>query len=375
MASRIGLQQLWLRVHRWIGLGLLPVFAALALTGAVLVFPTFFDRLANPERYPDRASDTVAAASTLLREGAVRLPQGDRPSAIRYPEAGGAVMVAGQVSGPPNLGLGPPKRAKVWLDPADGAVLSTSDGRADFLWSMHATHGHLLLKGVGRDLLAWIGVVLLVSAASGLWLWWPGLRHVGRALRWQHRASISLNLHRQSGAVIALILILETITGIYVAAPAVFTSVIEPGAPARQMSEGPAATLSLASPRLDIDAALQAAVAVVPEGRIASIFLPTEKLAAWVVNFESEDGSRAVHVAEADGRATLRPAPPPGPARRVESVMTDLHFGHYGVIWRWVVFLSGVAMSLLAITGPLIWLQGRKRRAKRASAGAMARAA
>ncbi len=92
MASRIGLQQLWLRVHRWIGLGLLPVFAALALTGAVLVFPTFFDRLANPERYPDRASDTVAAASTLLREGAVRLPQGDRPSAIRYPEAGGAVM-------------------------------------------------------------------------------------------------------------------------------------------------------------------------------------------------------------------------------------------------------------------------------------------
>ena len=371
MASRVALQQLWLRIHRWIGLGLLPVFALLALTGAVLVYPTFFDRLANANRYPDTPVDGVIGPTAVLNAARAHLPEGDWPSAIRYPEQGSAVMVAGQVRGPPNMGLGPAQRAKVWLDPADGEVLAASDGSADFLWAMHATHGHLLLKGTGREVVASLGVVLLVSAGSGLWLWWPRLRHLGRALRWQRRASISLNLHRQSGALIVLILILETITGIYIAVPALFASLIEREAPVRQLREGPSDTRTLLSPKLDADEALRVAQSVIPQGRVESIFLPTERHAAWIVNVAAE-APRAVQVADADGTAGLQPAARASPARRVEAVMTDLHFGHFGAIWRGVVFLSGVIMGLLVITGPLIWLQGRKRRAGRKTASALA---
>jgi uncharacterized iron-regulated membrane protein len=371
MASRVAVQQLWLKIHRWIGLGLLPAFALLGITGSVLVFPDFFERLAHPGRYPDGASDMRVGASAALREASAYLPEGDRPSAIRFPKQGSALMVAGQVRAAPALGLGPPQRAKVWLDPASGKVLSVSDGSVDFLWAMHATHGHMLLQGAGREVIAMLGVVLLVSAGSGLWLWWPKLRHLGRALRWQRHASISMNLHRQSGAIVALILVLETITGIYVAVPALFAPLIERDAAVRQMSEGPAAARTLASPRLDADEALRAAQVALPEGRIESVFLPTEGHAAWTVNLSAE-GPRIVRVADADGTACVQPVARPGPARRVEKVMTDLHFGHYGAIWRGIVFLSGVVMSFLVITGPLMWLQGRKRRARRKPAGALA---
>lgn len=366
MASSIALQQLWLRIHRWIGLGLLPVFALLAITGTVLVFPTFFDRLVNSDRYPDTEAEGVIGPTTALAAARRQLPDGDWPSAIRFPEPGGAVMVAGQVLAPPSMGLGPAQRAKVWLDPAEGKVLSASDGRADFLWAMHATHGHMLLERAGREVVAGLGVVLLVSAVSGLWLWWPRLRYLGRALKWQRRASISMNLHRQSGALIVVILILETITGIYIAVPAVFAALIERDAPVRQPSEGPADTRTLVAPRLDADDVLRAAQSVMPQGRVESIFLPTETRPSWIVNVAAET-SRVVQVEDADGTARLQPVARTGPARRVETVMTDLHFGQYGAIWRGIVFLSGVVMSLLVITGPLMWMQGRRRRTGRRS--------
>lgn len=368
--TRIELQRFWLRIHRWIGLALLPVFFALAVTGSVLTFPDFFERLANPERFPDRPSSgalsTTATLSEVIETAAKRLPEGDHPSALRFPmTADGSIMVAGQVIGPPNMGLGPPRRAKVWVDPADAQVLSTHDGTADFMWSMHATHGHLLLKGIGKKVVAWMGVILLVSAGTGLWLWWPGLRHIGRALKWQRTASVNLNLHRQSGAIIVVILILETITGIYVAVPGFFASMIEPATQAGGRSEGPSRAKSLESPQLDIDEVLHSARALVPHGRLESIFLPTGNLPAWTVNFDDE-GPRVVRVSEADGSAQRLPREAPGRADRVETVMTDIHFGFYGPLWQWTVFLSGVVLALLSVTGLVIWWQGRQRRKRSA---------
>lgn len=368
--TRVELQLFWLRIHRWIGLSLLLVFFALALTGSVLTFPDFFERLANPERFPDRSAHSAPVRSSPLSQvvesASAHLPEGDHLSALRFPaSAGGSIMAAGQVIGPPNMGLGPPRRAKVWVDPADAQVLSTHDGTADFMWSMHATHGHLLLRGVGKQVVAWMGVILLVSAGTGLWLWWPGLRHIGRALRWQRHASVNLNLHRQSGAIVVLILLLETLTGIYVAVPRFFASMIEPATQSSERSEGPSRATSLVSPGLDIDEVLRSARALVPDAPLESIFLPTGKLPEWAVNFGGET-AQVVRVAELDGAARLLPRGPPGRADRVEAVMTDIHFGHYGLLWQWTVFFSGVILALLSITGLVIWWQGRQRRKHRA---------
>lgn len=364
-SKRVRVQQLWLSIHRWIGLVLVLVFAAFAITGSLLVWPDHFDRIVNSDRYPADASVTPAPPSVFLAAAQTALPPGDAVSALRYPEGIAGVRVAGQVNGPAPLGVGPASRTMVWLDPADGAVLSSVGQGGGFLWSLRAFHGHMLLATGGREVVAIIGLVLLVSAGSGLWLWWPGLRNIARALKWRRQASVSMNLHRHGGAIIVVILLIEAFTGTYVAVPALFASVIEPSSGAGGHEEGPPVTRTMTNPRQNIDQVLSSALALVPGGKPLTLFLPTEISGRWIVNLTTSDGERTVTVADASGETRVAPVHEPGPAERVEHVMQDLHFGNYGPVWQIVVFLSGILLAMLAITGPLLWLQGRARRVKR----------
>lgn len=357
-------RRIWLTIHRWIGLGLLIVFAALGITGAALTYPEFFDRLAHPERYPERAATAPLAATEVLRIAGQALPAGDRVAAIRYPAGEQAILVGGQASAAPPLGIGPPGRVRAWLDPADGHVLAIAAPGADFLWTMHATHGHLLLPSWGGEVLAVAGIVLLCSAGTGLWLWWPGLQRIPRALRWRSAASISMNLHRQTGAIIILILILETITGIWLAVPSLFAALIEPGMATGRSAGYPPATTTLAVTGLPIDQAVADAAELVPGGELDSIFLPTEQRPIWNISFRTATATVAVAVPDGGGEPAIPSGRPTGRAAAVESVMMRIHAGDFGAAWRFTVFLSGVVMTLLAVTGLLLWLQGRARRTR-----------
>lgn len=366
-AARSGARELWLKIHRWLGLALAVIVVALGISGAVLTYPGAFDRMVHPQRYRALDDRAEALASRLLDAGRRQLAAGDRVSAIRYPRGtGGAALVVGEVIAPAPLGLGPPVRTRVWLEPRTTEVLDRSADGADFLWSMHAIHGHLLLDAWGREAVAAAGLLLCVSAISGLWLWWPRLRHLARALRWQRPMSTHMNLHRQTGAILCLVLLIEGATGVYVALPAAFAALLEPGAATRRSAEGPPPERPLAAPRLAIDAVVTLARAAEPAGELEAIFLPTERSPYWVLRLAGDAGPlAAVRVNDGDGTvAPPAPARAPGRAQRVERIVLRLHEGDFGPAWRAIVFLSGVALMLLAITGVILWLEGCRRRAR-----------
>ena len=78
----------------------------------------------------------------------------------------------------------------------------------------------------GRQIVGWIGVVLLVAAVSGMWLWWPR-REVGlAALGWRRGLKVSANIHHVGGVWIALPLIVVTVTGIYISFPQTSRAVV-----------------------------------------------------------------------------------------------------------------------------------------------------
>jgi uncharacterized iron-regulated membrane protein len=362
--------RVWLSIHRWLGLALLLVFLAFAITGCALVWPVGFERLIHSERFPPTPADAAQFASfeSMRRTAEAVLPAlaagPDRPSALRLVAPGGPVLVAGQIRGPANHGLGPAQRAKVWLDPATGEVLAVHDGTADGMWWMRAIHGHLLLATAGREVVAFGGLLLVISAVSGLWLWWPGWRHLGAALRWRTRFGTAMNLHRIGGALIVVVLIVEGVTGAYVAIPGVFAQIVEPGARTARSAEGPPPSTTRAATQLSVEAVLALARPRVSAATLNSVFLPTERSAMWAVNFETSAGERSVLVDDLTGSTTVRKPAAPSRADRVESVMIDTHFGHYGAVWQMIVFLSGVFLTLLAVTGPWLWWQARQRRAR-----------
>lgn len=357
LSRKARLRLFWLKVHRWIGLLLLVAMFAFGFTGSVLVWPDAFDRVVNSARHPAASTARFAPDEAFLAKARAALPAGDRISGLRINGPSGAILVAGQVSSKAPLGLGPPGRIQLWLHPETGAVLDRQNGNLGFNWAMHAIHGHLLLKGIGRTTVAIAGLFLLATSAIGLWLWWPGRRNLLRALKWRRQFSIPMNLHRQTGAILALVMIVEAATGAWIALPRLFEAMIEPGGKTgRVASEGPPPAPPLADPALPVERAV--AIARDASGSVApivTIFTPSENNPVWKVGF----ADKAVRVDDTTGAATVQPAPTPGRAARVTNMVEAIHAGDMGPVWRVIVFLSGIVLCLLSVTGLLLWLQGR----------------
>lgn len=368
LSRKARIRLFWLKLHRWIGLATLVVMAAFGITGSVLVWPDTFDAMLHPGRYTNADASGFVPTEAFLDKARAALPAGDRISGLRVTESG-AVMVAGDVNGPPPAGLGPPSRAQVWLHPGTGAVLDTSAGAGGFIWAMHAIHGHLLLKTVGREAVALSGVILLATSAIGVWLWWPGRRNLLRALAWRKQYSKSMNLHRQTGAVLAVVIILEAATGTWIALPRLFGRLVEPSVEAaRAPTEGPPVSAPMARPMLSVDDAVHRAAGALPgAGPLVTVFTPGETNPVWAVSLRTPSGPATVLVDDTDGSTTVREEPAPGRAERVTAVMEAIHFGHGPAVWTIIVFASGIVLTLLSVTGLLIWLQERARRMRRAA--------
>ena len=112
-------------------------------------------------------------------------------------------------------------------------VAASSGGVVRFL---HVLHGSLQIPGVGRSIVGWIGVAMMVSSFTGLWLWWPTVGKWPRGLRWRRHRNTDTNLHYLMGFWIALPLFVLSLTGAWISFPAFFGA-LAGGTPPR--SAGP----------------------------------------------------------------------------------------------------------------------------------------
>lgn len=78
---------------------------------------------------------------------------------------------------------------------------------------VHLLHGSFLLGRPGARVVGLIAFILLLSAFSGLWLWWPMKGPLLRAARWGRTQSTNANLHHQAGYWLAVPLVILSLTG------------------------------------------------------------------------------------------------------------------------------------------------------------------
>ena len=218
--TKLKLRRAWFQVHKWIGLILAILIIPLCLTGSALVWDEALDHVLNPARYattqgPALAPDRLAAAAQ------VALPAGRLLATLKLPTEPGNPAIAASGPGPTQV-QGPAPRTNVWLDPTTGRVLQVANSRSGPVMVMHLIHGSLMLPGVGRQIVGWIGVAMLLSSVSGLWLWWPLTGSVRRGLRWKRHRNFDTNLHHQFGFWIALPLFVLSLTGAWISFPAFF---------------------------------------------------------------------------------------------------------------------------------------------------------
>ena len=196
-AFRYWLQQL----HLWIGLILLLPLVMMGVTGAVLVYGHDIEHLLGQGEPPARTvgewrspGELIEAARAASKDPtripiAVRWPmEVGEPAAVRLSRpgmAGGAAAIPGWPAGtgrwPPGPGARPRTDAKpVRRQPAgtdrSGVAAGARDPAGDdgLAALFDDLHCHLFISGgLGRELVGWLGVALLVLGCSGLYLWWP----------------------------------------------------------------------------------------------------------------------------------------------------------------------------------------------------------
>lgn len=349
--TKIGLRNAWFQAHKWIGLILAILIIPLCVTGAALVWDEALDHSLNPQRYTTSGAATLDPARYVAAAAAVLAP-GERIAMLTLPDGAGApVTIAASRPGKRQALQGPPARTMVWLDPPTARVLDDGNSGTGLIRTIHMIHGTMLVPVVGRQIVGWIGVAMLVSSISGLWLWWPTVGRWARGLRWRRHRNTDTNLHHLLGFWIALPLFVLSLTGAWISFPRFF------GGGPNTMGMNPRAPrpVPLATTRLSLDTAIASAQAALP-GDVHQVTWPTDQKSEWRIAFAG-DVPPIVTVDDASGLATRSPVQHEDTARLVRRI----HDGtRMGIVWQTIIFLGGLFPAILAVTGIIMWWRGRR---------------
>lgn len=380
--KRRGLRGLWRDIHLWIGVGLFALLVPLGLSGTYLVWDDQLEPLVHPARYEVTAG--TLAPDAYLDTARQAFAGRAVPAQLRMPEKPGLpVVVVGYAPVAAKPGQRPPSLT-AWLDPGSGRLLGVADPRRELRGVIHNLHGNMMMAQNGRALVGWLGVAMLVSSVTGLILWWPrgSFAAVIQGLRWGRSASLFSNLHHMTGFWICIPLAVLSLSGAWIAFPQAMhalTAPLQPAPAAGARGRGgdrPGFVPPLPAPRMranDALAAAQQAAGGAPGARLAQLTLPTQgDKPAWRIQLKGAGpGPVSVRVADSSGKARVQdgaPADGPGGGDPFARFMRRLHDGSgYGLVWRVIISVAGLAPALLGVTGIVIWLNQRRIAARKHS--------
>jgi uncharacterized iron-regulated membrane protein len=353
--SKQQLRRTWFQVHKWLGLTLALLVTPISLTGAALVWHDALDGALIPERRTN--AQAVLPPSAYADAARALAAPGERLLSLSFPEGSGAVVAT---LARPVEGAGRPVRTLLHLDPSSARLLDRSASNEGVVRVLHVLHGSLMIPGAGRQVVGWIGVAMLISALTGLWLWWPVRGGFRRGFRWNRQPTTSGNLHHLGGFWIALPLAVLSFTGAWISFPAFFAQVSGDAPPASAAERARrSAPAPLEQTALSPGGAIAAAERFAP-GELAAIGWPTQPKAEWKVSYRRDGGLAEVLVDDSTGTAT---APKPPQPETTARLMRRIHDGTgMGRLWQSIIFMGGIVPAMLGITGALMWLNVRKRR-------------
>ena len=355
------MRSLWLQVHLWLGLTLGVVGALLGVSGCILVYDHEIDAWLHPARYAVGGSGNALALADYARIAERAVGEKARAGMIRLPDRTiGPVVVFVRGNG----GF-----QRIYIDPADGDVLDRADGRDLVAW-MHNFHESLMLREYrGRELVGVVGIAMLVSSLSGIYLWWPAGRLRRDTFGFRRGFALHRNLHYTVGFWGALVLAMLSFTGIFLGFPEGGRIVV---AAFGKVSPSPRGFLSAAGEGgpISVDEAAGIARAQYPGSQVTSAGLPAGPRGVYRIGLRTDSDANARQgpslFIDPRTRDILHRVDPAtrGAGDTFLVWQRILHEGSAGgEAGRLVTFLGGLMPPVLMVTGLLIWI--RKRRARR----------
>ena len=346
-------------------------FILLGISGSILMFQPEAPRWALPYASAEGERQSLeaiiaAARATMPDSVATRISLSDRrgePATVRFE--------------PANMERGENYRGDlVFVDPVSLQVLGKVERPrpAQIFNVMRTLHATLYVRTISdRAFVGWMGIALTFMCASGLILWWPrkgqwrgafGVKDGARGFR-LHR-----DLHSAIGFWSLLVLLLVSISGLYLAFPRTFRDAVETVMPTGQVFSSAefeeAPTLARA---FDLDELAEVATEAVNAAELRDISLPNRPGGVMVLSFLPlgfGDDSPEITVSADPQTGQVTYVDDPREYALGERVLLWQRWIHsglgFGIAWRVLVFLSGFLPLFFAVTGIWMWALKRNRR-------------
>lgn len=384
----------WLWLHRWAGLSLAGLFVIVGSTGSILAFKVDVERLLCPEIYasPD-PSKTPLEIVTLADHATLLAPEAKVEDV--YLADPDQVQIGLKPKTNPNTGrpyvLG---FDQILLDPRTGEELGRrawgdlSEGRINVIPFVYKLHYELALGRAGRWILGIAALIATIDCFIGLYLtiptttkrFWTRWRSAWR-IKWNARAfRIAFDLHRAGGLWLWAMLLVFAWSSVGMnLRDTVFHWVMRSlfdYHPA--MIELAASSMPNENPRIDFRAAYALGERLMDERsaqegfRVMSPvglgYLPSLGVYNYFVRSSRdirESSPRSYLFFDGDTGAIRFLELPTGQfsGNTFASWLDALHMAEvFGLPYRILVFVSGIVIAVLSITGIYIWEAKRRAR-------------
>jgi uncharacterized iron-regulated membrane protein len=365
-------QQLFIRrlnfqIHLWVGIILTLYMVIIGVTGSVLVYRPELERVCGLKPWQNlRSTERPAHIETVVENLKAAYPRAHIVS-VEAPTENEATFVAVV------QGRG---RARVACEPKEGKVLGIFPEQHNWLSFTRELHETLLfpIHRTGRVLNGVGGGFLLLLNATGMVIWWPGIRNWKRALTVDFRRNwrrVNFDLHVAVGFWTILIASFWAFSGIYFAWPGQIFQFVESFSPVIS-ARPPAISVApeFAVPEFDLGALVKQAQTIDPGTTLAGVDFPYSRRAPLAILMRRGNGFGREYVDTVyfnpyNGKyiSTWRYGVNQSVGDWIIWSQVPLHFGTYWGFWVKLVWaLCGLAIPLLAVTGLLMYWNRSLRR-------------
>lgn len=357
----------WLKVHLYLALGAGFFFALMGLTGSISVYREELDELLNPKLVIDEPQGNYQTLDRIM--ASVRATHPDRYGSWTLEMPGSPNgMITAWYDKPKETFFELHAPLMVSVNPYTAEVVASRFwGQTVTTWLLDL-HTQLNLGRQGWNGVGVLGVLLMVSIGTGLYLWWPGIKELWSGFKIRHHAGMMqwvFDLHRVIGFFSALPLLLLSLTGIFLSYPAVMEAVI--GSSGMQHGETGRTIASTAIPNnhpTGLSAAAFVAQGPFPKAKLRRVTTPAGETGIYRINlrqsFEINQRHPYTTVWVDRWSGQIKEVRNPGGFSRSETLATwlwPLHTGEaLGASGRLTWFVAGQSLFFLYVSGLMRWL-------------------
>ena len=362
ISRRNRLRKVWLAVHRYLGLFAGFVFVIIGLTGSCNVFWKEVDELLNPELVVKKIPGSFRSLDEIMQSVLTAHPELTGSWMLGMPRHDRAMIMAWYlVPEAPML--------MVSVDPYTAGIESSRHTGETVVTWIYNLHWQLLFGETGNKILGILGLLLMVSLVSGVYLWWPCSTKVKQAFRIKRGAGSGrfiFDLHRVTGIHGAVLLFVLAFSGVYLVYGDYVKPIVSVFSPVREAPQPKSGEPG--GERISIAQAVAIADRSCPNTELRWVYTPAGPDGVFKINkrrpheAKKSFGSCTVWIDQYSGAVlATRDAPQFSAGETFLNLMWPIHNGEaLGLPGRILVFVTGFVQLVLYITGLMRWVQKRK---------------